>query len=46
MSQFRSARRRISVSVGESVRIIRERQEFCQNQLAMLFFGLVGHKKP
>ncbi len=31
---FRKARRRIEVSVGESVRIIRELQELSQNQLA------------
>ena len=31
---FRKARRRIDVSVGESVRIIRELQELSQNQLA------------
>jgi len=36
MSQFRSAKRRIAVSVGESVRIIRELQELSQNQLAEL----------
>ena len=33
---FRRARRRIEVSVGESVRIIRELQELSQNQLAEL----------
>lgn len=33
---FRKARRRIDVSVGESVRIIRELQELSQNQLAKL----------
>lgn len=33
---FRKARRRIAVSVGESVRIIRELQELSQNQLAEL----------
>jgi transcriptional regulator with XRE-family HTH domain len=36
MSQFRPAKRRASVSVGESVRIIRELQELSQNQLAEL----------
>ena len=36
MSDYRKARRRIEVSVGESVRIIRELQEFSQNQLAAL----------
>lgn len=34
MSQFRPAKKRITVSVGESVRIIRELQELSQNQLA------------
>jgi transcriptional regulator with XRE-family HTH domain len=34
MSQFRAAKKRTSVSVGESVRIIRELQGFSQNQLA------------
>ena len=33
---FKKARRQIEVSVGESVRIIRELQEFSQNQLAEL----------
>lgn len=33
---FRKARRRIDVSVGESVRIIRQLQELSQNQLAEL----------
>ena len=36
MSQFRPAKRRACVSVGESVRIIRELQELSQNQLAEL----------
>ncbi|HOR28475.1 MAG TPA: helix-turn-helix transcriptional regulator [Candidatus Sumerlaeota bacterium] len=36
MSQFKPARRRIAVSVGESVRIIRELQELSQNQLSEL----------
>ena len=31
---FRKARRRVDVSVGESVRIIRELQELSQNQLS------------
>jgi len=31
---FRKARRRVEVSVGESVRIIRELQELSQNQLS------------
>ena len=34
MSQFRPAKKRIKVSVGESVRIIRELQGLSQNQLA------------
>ena len=34
MSQFRPAKKRINVSVGESVRIIRELQGLSQNQLA------------
>lgn len=34
MSQFRPAKKRINVSVGESVRIIREIQGLSQNQLA------------
>ena len=36
MSQFRPAKRRVEVSVGESVRIIRELQELSQNQLSEL----------
>jgi transcriptional regulator with XRE-family HTH domain len=34
MADFRPAKRRIKVSVGESVRIIRELQGLSQNQLA------------
>jgi transcriptional regulator with XRE-family HTH domain len=34
MSDFKPAKRRIEVSVGESVRIIRELQEMSQNNLA------------
>jgi transcriptional regulator with XRE-family HTH domain len=34
MSEFRKARKRVEVSPGESVRIIRELQEFSQNELA------------
>ena len=34
MRQFRPAKKRITVSVGESVRIIREFQGLSQNQLA------------
>jgi transcriptional regulator with XRE-family HTH domain len=36
MSQFRPAKRRTAVTVGESVRIVRELQELSQNQLAEL----------
>jgi transcriptional regulator with XRE-family HTH domain len=36
MKTFRPARKRIDVSVGESVRIIRELQGHSQNQLARL----------
>jgi transcriptional regulator with XRE-family HTH domain len=36
MKDFRRARRHIEVSTGESVRILRELQEFSQNQLAEL----------
>ena len=36
MTEFHKARKRIEVSVGESVRIIRELQELTQNQLAEL----------
>jgi transcriptional regulator with XRE-family HTH domain len=36
MSQFRRAKKRVNVSVGESVRIIRELQALSQNQLADL----------
>jgi transcriptional regulator with XRE-family HTH domain len=36
MKQFRPAKKRIEVSVGESVRIIRELQGLSQNQLAEL----------
>jgi transcriptional regulator with XRE-family HTH domain len=34
MSQFRPSKKRIKVSVGESVRIVRELQGLSQNQLA------------
>ena len=34
MGEYRKARKRIDVSVGESLRIIRELQELSQNQLA------------
>ena len=36
MGDYRKARKRIEVSVGESVRIIRELQDLSQNQLAEL----------
>ncbi len=36
MSEIRKAKRRVAVSPGESVRIIRELQELSQNQLAEL----------
>jgi transcriptional regulator with XRE-family HTH domain len=36
MKAFRPARKRIDVSVGESVRLIRELQGMSQNQLAAL----------
>ena len=36
MAEYRKARKRIDVSVGESVRIVRELQELSQNQLAEL----------
>ncbi|MEW6186346.1 MAG: helix-turn-helix transcriptional regulator [Thermodesulfobacteriota bacterium] len=36
MKTYRPAKSRISVSVGESVRIIRQMQELSQNQLANL----------
>jgi len=36
MKHFRPAKKRIEVSVGESVRIVRELQALSQNQLARL----------
>jgi transcriptional regulator with XRE-family HTH domain len=36
MKTFRPARKRIEVSVGESVRILRELQGYSQNELAKL----------
>ena len=36
MNDYRPAKKRITVSVGESVRIIRELQELSQNQLSQL----------
>jgi transcriptional regulator with XRE-family HTH domain len=36
MKQYRAAKRRVEVTVGESVRIVRELQGLSQNQLAHL----------
>ena len=36
MKEYRSAKKRVTVSVGESVRILRELQELSQGQLARL----------
>ncbi len=36
MKEFRPAKKRVEVSVGESVRILRELQELSQNQLSEL----------
>lgn len=36
MDDYRKARRRVDISVGESVRIIRELQELSQNELSAL----------
>ncbi|TAM45083.1 MAG: XRE family transcriptional regulator [Gammaproteobacteria bacterium] len=36
MKEYRPAKKRIAVSVGESVRILRELQELSQSQLARL----------
>ena len=36
MKDYKKARKRIDVSIGESVRIIRELQELSQNELASL----------
>ena len=36
MKEYRPAKKRIDVSVGESVRIIREFQELSQNELARI----------
>lgn len=38
MKQFHPARKRVDVSVGESVRVLRELQEMSQNELS----GLTG----
>ncbi|MCK5362079.1 MAG: helix-turn-helix transcriptional regulator [Gammaproteobacteria bacterium] len=34
MSEYRKARKRVDVSIGESVRILREWQELSQNELS------------
>jgi transcriptional regulator with XRE-family HTH domain len=34
MQEFRTAKRRVEISIGESVRIVRELQEMSQSQLA------------
>lgn len=34
MSEYRKARKRVEVSIGESVRILRELQELSQNELS------------
>lgn len=36
MKEYRPAKKRISVSVGESVRVVRQLQELSQNRLAQL----------
>lgn len=36
MNEYRPAKKRIEVSVGESVRIVRQLQELSQNQLSAL----------
>ena len=36
MNEYRPAKKKIEVSVGESVRIVRELQELSQNQLSAL----------
>jgi transcriptional regulator with XRE-family HTH domain len=36
MKEFRPAKKRVEISVGESVRMLRELQGFSQNQLAEL----------
>jgi transcriptional regulator with XRE-family HTH domain len=36
MKEFRPAKKRVDVSVGESVRILRELQELSQNELSAL----------
>ena len=47
-TDFRPAERMIDVTVGESVRIIRELQEFSQNKLAELTYPPIddiGYRK-
>lgn len=36
MSEYRKAKKRIDVSIGESVRILRELQELSQNELSAM----------
>ncbi len=36
MSEYRKAKKRVDVSIGESVRILRELQEYSQNELSEL----------
>ena len=36
MSEYRKAKKRIDVSIGESVRILRELQELSQNELSKM----------
>jgi hypothetical protein len=43
MKPFRTARKRMDISVRESVRIIRELQEYSQNELAKLTGILPGN---
>ncbi len=43
MKQFHPAKKRIEVSIGESLRIVRELQELSQNQLARLYRYPAGH---
>ena len=39
MNEYRPAKKRITVSVGESVRIIRELQELSQNRILLKLWG-------
>lgn len=36
MSQFRAAKRRVKITIGDSLRIVRELQELSQNELSRL----------